>query len=280
MKELVKTLQRISYEILCDVDRYCRENDIPYYLSGGSCLGAVRHQGFIPWDDDVDIMLPRKDYQRLIEGFSRAHTDRYRLSSLQTDPDWIRPYARIWDTRTQLIQITSREKPMGVFIDVFPIDGLPAGKLARRLYFRRLKLADILRSAARRKVFLPHEKWRLPKRILGLLVRPFGPRFFAQRLERLACRYDFDRSEYVAASMAVHYWDRECIERSCMDRAVELQFGDRKFPAPIGYDRYLRNLYGDYMQIPPDAAEKGYSHLENWSVGWVGRADSHQLPRS
>lgn len=272
MKELVRQVQRISYAILCDVDDYCRKNNIRYYLSGGTCLGAVRHQGFIPWDDDVDIMLPRRDYERLIAGFAAAYPDKYRVGSLQTDPDWIRPYARIWDKNTELIQKLTDEKPMGILIDVFPIDGLPSGGLGRRLFFRKLKAIEALRSAARRKMFFPHERHRLLKRMLGVLMRPIGPRFFARRLENAARRYDFDKCEYVAVSMAIHYWDREIIQKSCMDRPAMLRFEDRSFPVPVGYDTYLRNLYGDYMQIPPDAAEKGYSHLEGWEVRFKNTA--------
>lgn len=122
---LIESIQKIVYKILCDIDDFCAQNQIKYYLSGGTCLGAVRHHGFIPWDDDGDIMMPREDYDRFVVGFAKAFSGKYMVGSLATDSEWQRPAGRVWDLSTKLEQTKFTGREMGVFIDVFPIDGLP-----------------------------------------------------------------------------------------------------------------------------------------------------------
>ena len=265
-KELVEKIHAIAFELLCDVDDYCRANDIPYYLSGGSCLGAVRHGGFIPWDDDADIMMPRAHYERFLRGFAEAYRDKYRVGALETAADWQSPSARIWNIHTRLDRKTVHEPTTGVFIDAFPIDGLPEGKLARKLYYRRMKLYNVLRNASSRQSFYEGERFRAVKLLLGRIMRRFPARPFAVRIDAMARKFPFEGSKYVGAVMAVHYWERETIERSQMDHAVYLPFEGREFPLPNGYHQYLTNLYGDYMRIPQGAAEKGFSHLDRWEV--------------
>ena len=115
-----KEIQSHCVEMLRYFDAYATSQNITYYLSGGTLLGAVRHQGFIPWDDDVDLMLPRKDYERLIHDFDGG--ERYEIISCETNDEYGTPFARIWDKRTALKWTSSREVPIGVFIDLFPID--------------------------------------------------------------------------------------------------------------------------------------------------------------
>ena len=262
----VKGMQEVVFAILCDIDDFCRSNHIRYYLSGGTCLGAIRHKGFIPWDDDGDIMMPRPDYERFLKEFASAFPEKYGVASLQTDDEWYRPAARVWDKRTHLEPTKYREKSIGIFVDLFPVDGLPKGRLAQRLLYSRIKILNAVRYTTIRQGFWEGERYRLVKRIMALLTRKMDTRKIALKMDSLSKRYPFDQSEEVGAVLACHYGKKETIKRECMSRSRSVLFEGRKFPVPAGYDQYLTNLYGDYMTIPADAAEKGYSHLEGWEV--------------
>ena len=265
-KEIVKRIQEIDFKMLCDIDDFCKKNNIVYFLSGGSCLGAVRHKGFIPWDDDVDIMLPRRDYERFIKLAPRIFEGVYGVGSLQTDKKWRRPNARVYDLNTTLEYKDVNEVPMGVSIDVYPIDGVPDSILGRKLFFIHLKLLDVLKNSDVRKTYMPDESFVWLKKVLAVCLKPIGSRFFAKRMEKVASNYDYDTSAYVACSVPAHYGSREVIEKRLMSQPVMMPFEGRMLPVPSGYHTYLSNLYGDYMTIPKDAETKGYSHLDIWDV--------------
>lgn len=264
-KATVKKMQKIVLEIMCDIDDYCKENGIRYFLSGGTCLGAVRHQGFIPWDDDGDLMMPRSDYEKFLKQFPKAYS-KYGIGSLSLNPKWQRQYTRVWNKKTSWKSKNLDDLTMGIFVDIFPIDGLPESALGRKLFFTRVKTLSAMGNAIVKRSFLDGEKYRTIKKVAGAIFKPIGSRFFAVRMEKLARKYSFDASTYVGVSMAAHYGERETIEAEDMKTAVYLPFEGRDFPVPIGYKTYLSNLYGDYMTIPEGAEEKGYSHLDHWTI--------------
>lgn len=265
-KATVRKMQKIVLGIMCDIDDFCRENNITYFLSGGTCLGAVRHQGFIPWDDDGDLMMPRPDYEKFLRIFPEYCKGRYYVGSLVSDPEWQRPYSRICDLHSKIYTTFFTEKTMGVFVDIFPIDGLPLRKRDQSIHYKWIRVLNALRNTSVRTDFREQEGFRIIKNAAAVITSHIGPRFFAAIIDKSASRYFFDSSREVAAILAIHYWDKETIIKEDMSSAVELLFEERLFPVPVGYKRYLTNLYGDYMIIPQDAEENGYTHLDGWHI--------------
>ena len=266
LKETVKKMQAVVLKILCDIDTFCRKYKIRYFLSGGSCLGAIRHKGFIPWDDDGDIMMPRPDYERFIKLFSEECADKYTVGALSTSKDWQRQFARVWDNNTSWKSTSVDDVEMGIFIDIFPIDGLPSNKFVRKIHYALVNVLKGLGNASVKKRYLPHEKYIALKNVARFFVRPFGQRFFTKKMDNLGKMYKFEKSKYVGAIMAAHYGEAETIKKESMSKAAFVPFENKKFPVPIDYDTYLSNLYGEYMVIPKDAEENGYSHLDHWEV--------------
>jgi lipopolysaccharide cholinephosphotransferase len=194
------------------------------------------------------------------------YKDKYGVASLYTDESWCKPSAKIWSKRTKLTYPKTDEETIGVFIDIFPIDGLPKSKFMKKNFYFKLKVCNVMRNSSIRRDFYSAEKYKFMKKILGLFKKWINPRKLAIKMDQMAKRYSFDNSVEVAVSLAIHYWSKETIDKKNMEGSVNMSFEGRKFPVPIGYRRYLENLYGNYMEIPQDAAERGYSHLEGWNI--------------
>ena len=252
----VRDIQLRCLGVLKAFDETCRENKLNYYLSGGTLLGAVRHHGFIPWDDDVDVMMPRADYLKLLD--LSIPDSRYKMYSAEKNTDYCRAWARMVDTQTRTCSETLFEGDTeGVYIDIFPVDGIPSGRFASRLFFARLRLIDVLCKFPRRKRVSDVERWQTAKKILSILLSrlPLDTHALALKMNRIAMRQDFGKSAFRGVSMVTHYGAREKMPADVFDHAVDVEFEGLKLPGPCGWDTYLTRLYGDYMTLPPEHAQ-------------------------
>lgn len=178
--ESIEELHAYALRMLKFMDDVCRENGLTYFLSGGSVIGAVRHQGFIPWDDDADVMLPRADYERFLDVMERRAAEGrdapYKVGSVRNRADWSFPFARIWDDSTRVVYHNLNEAPTGIFIDVYPMDGLPDGPGAgTKLHYLRVKLLHACLFASIRKRFKPGERFVPAEKAAGRLYAKDRP---------------------------------------------------------------------------------------------------------
>lgn len=240
----LEEMKKVEIGVLMHIDSFCKEHKLQYAIGYGTLIGAVRHQGFIPWDDDIDIMMPRPDYDMFIEIYSDSL---FPLLCMEHG-NYYRTYAKVYDSRT--IITNTKNKEMGVFVDVIPIDGLPQKEEDARLFLKKMVrkrkfLYNLIDHSIfnRRKSFL--------KTVYFTIVGTFIPvdRAIARFL-RLSKKHDFNSTNYVAG-FAVGP-DKWLLKREYVDGVIDLTFEGIKVKAPQRYDLCLRALYGDYMQLPPE----------------------------
>jgi len=263
----VEERQEWGLRILKVIDAFCKENNITYYLSGGTLLGAVRHHGFIPWDDDMDLMMPRQDYEKFIHTFKN---EQFAVASCTTDPDYFSPYARVYDTKeTRMYRTVFKEKELGAFVDLFPIDGYPKNKLIKKIHLYRIKAAYALLHVRVRLKYEPREHYIPLKKFLHLFLRG-GENKAAQKVNRLAQKYDYRKTESRGVlDLNIHLF-REENPKEVYKQTVYLPFEDGMYPAPIGYTTYLTRLYGPrYMELPPEGKRKtGHTLVVEYKDGY------------
>lgn len=253
----LEEMKQIEVDILISIDSFCKKNNLSYALGYGTLIGAVRHHGFIPWDDDIDIFMPRPDYDRFIELYQDAA---YKLLCMEHG-NYYRTYAKVYDSRT-IIENTNNQD-MGVFVDVIPIDGLPANKKDAQRYLS--KMVKMRRWMYKMIDTCIYGKTKSPVR--SLFFHLFGFFYPVSRLISLynkrSKKYLFYDSEYVAGfAVGADNW---LFKREYVEGRTELPFEGHLFQAPLNYDKFLRAVYGDYMQLPPEEERvPKHSYLAFW----------------
>lgn len=236
-------MRDIQLAILKDVHFFCQSRNINYSLSAGTLIGAVRHKGFIPWDDDIDIMMLRPDYDRFIEEY-KAKNPHFVLQTYKNDDSYVFPFAKIYDNRTLLIEPSVIN---GVYIDIFPIDGIEDKE---HFCVVRKEFAQLCRNLSKAsRLYKVRGGWKEHfKYYLRKLKYPRRSET-VKKMDELCVRCSTATSlNYCCICGGL---EEDFYPRQIFDKYISLAFEGNEFDCIEGYDTYLRSLYGDYMKLPP-----------------------------
>lgn len=253
----IEEKKQIMLSIMDEIDEFCRSRGIEYFLVGGTLLGAIRHKGFIPWDDDMDIGLPRKDYQKLIESF-HSKSGNVQIYDYKSATSYKWASAKAIDNRTVLIEIGDEKNKTGVFIDVFPFDGIAGDRAMAEKKVKRIKIIKDLLTLKHLRIEGDRSLFKNFLVLLGKLLLVIPDRFFIARINASEKEpLDFENCQYVC-NFTGAWGMRELTESNNFRLTIDTEFEGRKYKIPIGYDDYLKTVYGNYMTPPPK--EKQVSH--------------------
>lgn len=271
-KELtIQEIQGVSLEILKQVTDLCEGLHLRYALIYGTLIGAVRHHGYIPWDDDVDIMMPRPDYDKLLQHLSTHKLPSLTLFNRQTCPDYPYMISRVSDDRYILEMENEDSVGMGVFIDIYPYDGL--GKTKEEAVSFGLKgdrLSSLCYQATRKHFAIETTTSTLRKIVkypVFLVSKMIGKNFFQDKLEKLAGVRDYESSEYIGCIIWLSWGEKDIFPRKWFDETIMMPFDKYEFRVPKHYDEVLRHEYGDYMQLPPEKDRIGHHYFKAYRKG-------------
>lgn len=248
-------VKSVQIAILKTIHEFCKSKGLRYSLGGGTLLGAVRHRGYIPWDDDIDIMLPRPDYDKLLASFENEN---YAIQDYRSDKRFPLAWARIYSKKTVLV---STNAVGGVFVDVFPIDGLPTpdkiGEYQKELIKYKIKLyrttkihRDALHEMKKKNKLSGNIIYYYLKYVIAMLIHP-KREVNVEEMDAFFNFYPFETSEY-AGAMVGTYGMREYMKADVFKSYIELPFEGNRFMCIKDYDVYLKQHYGDYMKLPPE----------------------------
>lgn len=260
---MLRQLQMHELNLLKIFADICERYQLKYYMIGGTMLGAIRHHGFIPWDDDVDIGMPREDYKKFIEIVEKEIPSYIAFLNYRKDADYLRYFSRLADRRVEIYNESNTDTLVeNAWIDIFPLDGTPKGNIRRWIYFTKLSAVRTLYhfSCFEKMVNLMRPGRPLYQRIIikigqkTKIGRNMDSKKILDRIDRKLQKYSFEKSAYVMNFFGAYVY-KEMVPREWFGDDAKYQFEDIMLSGPAQYDPYLRQFYGEYS-IPPEDGHK------------------------
>jgi lipopolysaccharide cholinephosphotransferase len=240
-------IQHHSINILREIDRICRANDIPYFITNGTLLGAVRHKGFIPWDDDIDVAMLRPDFNRFVKHAREWLSASYEFISPETYEKCPGELSKVIDGSTTLIERWSYNQLGGVYVDVWVLDAVSDKRWQRRLHFSAYKVLNRLLYMRNRD---PYKRGHGMSSWWPRIVQSLFKNSTLQRwMHKVQTACDFDKHDKICM---LDNGEKSIISKKVIGQRKEYEFESQLFFGPEDYDTYLRALYGEYMELPPE----------------------------
>lgn len=262
--EQLKVLQNLELENLKMLVEICEKNRLRYYLIGGSLIGVLRHKGFIPWDDDIDVGIPRADYNKFVKIAKKYLPEYMDIRTMTSDPNYKCYYTRLINNKKKIYwehgQYTAK---IGVWMDVFPLDGLPSNPLLRKWHVFHSQMCKALYKFTQIDYISTNKKrGKLESCLIKFaMVTHIGKLFDAdkrlRKLDQVLQKYDYDQCDYVW-NFSGSYGKREIVPKSQLGGERYGFFEGMRVSIPIASEAYLTSIYDDYMTLPPE--EKRVSH--------------------
>ena len=258
-KDNLKRLQQVELSILKDFDQFCKENNLKYYLTYGTLLGAVRHKGFIPWDDDVDVFMKGEDYIKLEEIYNKVNTNKkYFLQDLSSEKNYYLLWDKIRLNNTLFVEKGWEDNEInnGIFIDIFPLIEVPSNKISNKLFSSKFKLLHIL-TDLKLKNNKRYANYGLSGKILSkifsIIPKKVRNKYIIKTVKKL-CLYKSNSNKYATFDMDYNFK----LNKGNFDKQVLLPFEDTKLCVPIGYEEVLKKCYGNYLKLPQKKDRTGH----------------------
>lgn len=256
-KEELREYQLAQLELLDITDKICKENGLKYYLIGGTLLGAIRHKGFIPWDADIDIAMPREDYDAFLKYWAENPSERFFYEHYSTEKNHLSPHAilKIKNTKVVMKDMISKYKPKfdGIYMDVFPLDNPPELKEQQEQQANKIKkIKRIVELKSGYEYNSNSAVKKIAKKIIQIALLPVSFTYLNKKVDNCMKKYSLPDGNYLV-SMASHYsyW-KQLMPKEIYGEPTRVTFEDRSYNAPAKTDEYLTRIYNDYMKLPSD----------------------------
>lgn len=254
-----KKVQELTLYTLNVFIDFCEKHNLRYYFTGGALIGVMRHQGFIPWDDDIDIGLPRKDFDRFHELIKEEMPEGFGICNRYTNPDWHFAMSQFIDEESEIIiHLAEEPRKANIWVDVFPIDGLPNNRIARWFRVKNILFHRYLVQIANisTQVDANRKRPKSEKIILSFCkIIPIGKLINSNKvlnkMEKILRRSDYDKTLW-CGNMLGRYREREVVKREWFGTPIKGKFENQEVFIPEDSDSILKSLYGDYMKLPPE----------------------------
>ncbi|TGY42442.1 LicD family protein [Clostridium sartagoforme] len=267
-KENLSEIQEVIWNIAKYIKMYLDDNKIEYYMLGGTLLGAIRHKGFIPWDDDIDLGIPRKQYEEFINNVQKSLPEYLKLQTFRNEKSHHYYFARVVDTRHTVKRTGSiKERNEDIWVDIFPLDGMPNKYIERKIHMFKLLFTRMMyHISCFDKVNLKRPNRPLSERIIIKIVQitKFGQNSdmykWLEKIDSTLRKYPYESSNWVINFMG-QYKFKEMFPKSYYGKGQLYSFEDSELPGPVDADAVLSQMYGDYM-TPPEEGNRNAHAVE------------------